>query len=159
VSHLFSTDHGSASFLKYSPSDASWTFADPFPSRGRILLRNAVVHGGEVAEVVSVSYWALAACAMSAILISRNVGSLGRYCMVECQFLEIVAFEGDSDLWTYCQGHFVTAARCNRSRFHGRFTVCGRVASLVVILFGRWSLNCRLGSPRSMVWRFVTVNR
>jgi hypothetical protein len=85
-------------FVTHSPSDGSWRFADPCPSEQLVLLRNAVVHDGEVFEVRPVPRGAFQGCGMSAVCISRNVTGLGENCFLGCRAFQFVAFEDGSHL-------------------------------------------------------------
>jgi hypothetical protein len=87
-----------SAFLTYSPSDSSWTFADPCTFRRIILLRNAVAHAGTVFGVRSVSARAFSGHNISAICLSRNVANLGEKCLAECRALQFLAFEFGSHL-------------------------------------------------------------
>jgi hypothetical protein len=84
--------------IEYSPPDASWTFTDISLSSEGALVRNAIFRKGEVFAVRSISPWAYRCAGLSAVCISRTVGSLGEHCLNERWSLKIVAFESDSHL-------------------------------------------------------------
>jgi hypothetical protein len=114
--------------LAYSPSDRSWNFADSRPSGQIILLPNAVAHDGEVFEVGSVPGGAFPECGMSALLTSRNVTNLGRYCVFACDTLQFVAFEHDSHL---------------REIGRDAFDLCDSLLSIAIPTFvGLLAVNC-----------------
>jgi hypothetical protein len=84
--------------LDYSGSNRNWRFADCCPSGGAVLLRNSVFHGGDRFDVRSVSGGAFESCPLSAVFISRTVGSLLEGCFRHCNALQTVAFEAGSHL-------------------------------------------------------------
>jgi hypothetical protein len=99
--------------LIYSPSHTGWEFTDSCPVRGPPLFRNAVFHGCNVFEVLSVSEMALWGGSMAAVLISRNVTSLGKN-SGQSMHLKVVAFKGDFHLREIVPN----ASRSDRYPFH-----------------------------------------
>jgi hypothetical protein len=98
VSKMRFPEAGLSPFLDYFAFEGGWTFTDVCRFGGPILLRNTVFHDGGVFEVLSVSAGAFEECQLRAILISRNVASLGAICFKECHLLVVLAFEGSSHL-------------------------------------------------------------
>jgi hypothetical protein len=106
VSKECSSGLGVSPFLEYSASNSDWRLADSRLSRGAIVLRNSVFHGGERFEVQSVSGSAFQCCPFPAVLISRTVARLEYGCFSHCLALQLVAFEADSHLCEIEQSAF-----------------------------------------------------
>jgi hypothetical protein len=85
--------------VAYWPYDGRWEFADHYPSGFRILLRNSVVHAGELFEVRSISTPCLGRYGRSALWIPRNVTILGEACLKGHDAFQFVAFEDGSQLF------------------------------------------------------------
>jgi hypothetical protein len=86
-------------FVEYSPTDATPKFAEQHCPLGRpILLRNVIAHDGQPSEVASVSSFAFRGWQMRGICISSSLVSLGESCLMGCNSLQVVVFEGGSHL-------------------------------------------------------------
>jgi hypothetical protein len=121
--------------LAYSASDFGWKSTDLCPNGRPILLRSVLAEDGEVFEVRSVSAGAFRS-AILAVLISRNVGSLGERCVGNCSDLQFVAFEAHSFLCEI-RSDAISDCEAHQSRFHPPFVFSRENAFPLPGLFDR----------------------